>query len=212
MVNLDISQELGLSVIRDYSDMSVSNICGFILYGREHPNVKKVLKDKDYWDAFDAISGPNWPIFAPEPLDPKVLVSKSKSSKNGSSFMLAAHVDTDKTKAILDLFGLTDSEELPCFVLFAWNEKGDLLSDAYRIPDSTVDEVYNSLREVISEVAKAERLILPNYKRTNSVYRETLKQVKHLRFMHKWRTIKGGFKTVFEFIAGLASISSAAAL
>lgn len=212
MVNLDITQELGLSVIRDYSDMSVSNICGFILYGREHPNVKKVLNDKDYWDAFDAISGPNWPIFAPKALDPKVLVPKSKTSEEGSSFMLGAHVDTDKTKAILDLFGLTDSEELPCFVLFAWNKKGDLLCDAFKIPDTTVDEVNNSLREIITAVSRAERLILPEYRRTDAVYRETVKEVKNLKFMHKWRKFRGRFKTLFELAAGAASISSVAAL
>ena len=58
-----------VSVIREVAQKSKSRICGFILYTRADAHIKKVIKDEDYWDALDAASGENWPIFAVKPLN-----------------------------------------------------------------------------------------------------------------------------------------------
>ena len=193
--------------------MSATCICGFIIYGREHANVRKVLNDKDYWDAFDVISGSNWPVFAPLPLDSKIIqpdpACLHDGQDNGASFMLGTYVDTDKTERILELFGLKDSDQAPCFVLFAWNEKGDLVSEAYKIPDSSVDEVYNSLKKVIAAISESESHILPAYKKTDGAYRQALLEVEHLKFIRKVRKIAGPLKIIFDMFAGGASIKSA---
>lgn len=209
----DITKSLGLSQLRGYSDMSTTRICGFIIYGREHANVRKVLKDKEYWDALDAISGSNWPVFAPLPLDSKILqrdpACLHDGQDNGASFMLGTYVDTDKTERILELFGLQDSDQAPCFVLFAWNEKGELVSEAYKIPDTSENDVYNSLKEVIGAISKSESHIQTEYKKTDGAYRQALLEVEHLKFMRKVRKIAGPLKILFDMFAGGASIKSA---
>lgn len=43
---------------------------------------------------------------------------------------------------------------------------------ACKIKGRTKVDTYNSLREIVDEIAKAERLILPQYKRTENVFRE----------------------------------------
>ena len=43
-------------------------IYGFIMYTSAHPYITKVLRDDDFWNALDEISGENWPIFAIRPL------------------------------------------------------------------------------------------------------------------------------------------------
>lgn len=41
-----------------------ARVFGVVLYTRAHANIKRVLDDDCYWEAFDEISGPRWNIFA----------------------------------------------------------------------------------------------------------------------------------------------------
>ena len=43
-----------------------TKVFGVVFYDVRHPYVKKVLADRDFWSALDALSGPRWAIFTPE--------------------------------------------------------------------------------------------------------------------------------------------------
>ena len=63
-------KECGLKIIKELvkGDKTLSRIYGFILYTDKDPYVAKVLRDEDFWNALDSISGANWPIFSVRPL------------------------------------------------------------------------------------------------------------------------------------------------
>ena len=46
----------------------LADIFGLILYTDENANLKKVLRDKDYWDSFDETSGKKWAVFSVRPI------------------------------------------------------------------------------------------------------------------------------------------------
>lgn len=60
MVSLE--SDFNIKLINDY--LSPSNIYGFILFTDEHPYMKKVMRDEDFWLEFNEKSGVYWPIFS----------------------------------------------------------------------------------------------------------------------------------------------------
>ena len=67
---ISFENECGLETIKNLvkGDKTLSRIYGFILYTDKDPYVAKVLRDEDFWNALDSISGANWPIFSVRPL------------------------------------------------------------------------------------------------------------------------------------------------
>lgn len=68
MFELNLKENIEFGIIKDLTGVSASRICGFIVYSLKHANVAKVVRDEDYWNELNAISGPNWPIFCVRPL------------------------------------------------------------------------------------------------------------------------------------------------
>lgn len=54
-------KECGLEIIKDLvkGDKTLSRIYGFILYTDQDPYVVKVLRDEDFWNALNSLSGAN---------------------------------------------------------------------------------------------------------------------------------------------------------
>lgn len=141
MILLD--RDFGMEVVNDYH--SPSNIYGFVLYTEVHPYVRKVMRDKDFWDEFDVKSGANWPIFS---------VKELENKKNSSYNRLAC-----------EFFNLKNADEdLPCMIIFALDEKEKEIAfqRTYKIKGKTVDEVHQSILSVIESVADVEKVIRDN--------------------------------------------------
>lgn len=43
------------------------DVYGVIFYHIEHPYVNKVLRDREFWDSFNAVTGERWTIYAHDP-------------------------------------------------------------------------------------------------------------------------------------------------
>ena len=69
------------------STEDIHNVFGIILYSNKNPLVKKVLRDKDYWQSLDAISGPRWPVLAMCP-PPGRYIYNSPPSNQGLQMMI----------------------------------------------------------------------------------------------------------------------------
>ena len=62
-----LKDKYGIEDIKQVCDNSISKIYGFIMYTQRHSYIIKVLRDDDFWNELDEISGANWPIFSVRP-------------------------------------------------------------------------------------------------------------------------------------------------
>lgn len=171
MFELDLKENIDFGIVKDLAGVSTSRICGFIVYSLKHANVAKVVRDEDYWNELNAISGPNWPIFCVRPLCAKCSTA----------------ADWRKNEDILKYFYLEDTDrDLPCFVLFAWDDNDNLCMNAYHIDDSSVESTHTSLRHIVTEISTAEETVLDEYKGTTSVYRNVSWVIDSLRVREQY--------------------------
>lgn len=197
----DFQKDCGLSLIKDMvrSDESLSRIYGFILYTDCDPYVAKFLSDDFFWNALDAKSGPNWPIFAVRPL------RKGKSIfKGGSPGVMSMMIPTwDEPKQnipVLRDFGLEDSEQLPIFVAFMWDDNDELHQISIPITGNNEDETYRSIEEIVTVITDVEKRINPNFKRTVNVFRNVAQELDSLQYRHKMISRGRIAKKIAEFL------------
>ncbi len=185
-----IQEKCGLRIIKDLvNDSSLSRVYGFILYTERDPFVVKVLRDDDYWNALDRLSGVNWPIFAVKPL--KKGEYKVMGGSSGFSFLVRAWDEPQYNIPIIQEFGLKDSEKLPLFVVFMWDDDDQLHRLAIPIKGNDESSVYNSIKKIVKTVSDAEQRILPEYKRTEAVFNNVKADLEAVNIPHfVLRTIK----------------------
>ncbi len=155
---VEFQDDCGLQIIKDLveGDPNLSRIYGFILYTKAHPYVTKVLRDDDFWNEFNYVSGSSWPIFAVRPLQQGSLKKNWKEPKDNLQ--------------ILRDFGLENSQELPLFVVFMWDDHENLNEITVPIRGNDVNAVHNSLRCIIETITNVEQAVLPEYKRSEKVF------------------------------------------
>lgn len=137
MVSLE--SDFNIKLINDY--LSPSNIYGFILFTDEHPYMKKVMRDEDFWLEFNEKSGVYWPIFSVKTLHKQ---------------------DISYNRKVLNFFNLNNTEnDLPCLIIFALDSNNEELAyqRTYKINGNSIDEVHNSIKKAIESVADIEKTI-----------------------------------------------------
>lgn len=187
----EFEEECGLHVIKDLvKDSNDSRIYGFILYTDADSYVCKVLKDNDFWTALDKISGSNWPVFAVRPLDKLQFMQQSmrfsKAQGPSVSYMVNTSSKADSNLPIIRDFGLDVDNNLPCFVVFMWDDNDELQQMIINIEGRDIDSVYHSIEEIIKAVTNAEKAVEPQYKRTVNVFRNVISELEGLNFRHKF--------------------------
>lgn len=183
-------EQYGLETIKGLvkGEENLSRLYGFILYSRRHPFVAKALRDSDFWDALDEISGPRWPIFAVKPL--KDGEYRTSSSGPGlTSFLVQTWVEPSSNLPILEDFGLSSSESLPCFVVFIWDDNDELQCISVPIIGEDQISVYHSIEEIVKVVAKAEQNVLPEYRHNVELFRNVSGELEALKCKHRLYTI-----------------------
>ena len=167
--------------LRIERDRSKSRIFGFILYSERDPFVSKVLRDDDFWLALDKRSGPNWPIFSVRPNRPYFF----------NIFQINKH--------LLETFGINNIKDLPCFVVFIWDDNDELKRFIVKVNGESEHEVYKSLRKIIDTITETESKILDEYKQTENVYREVVNNLRNSRFQVFGKDI-GDLLHIIQFI------------
>lgn len=183
---VSIQKDCGLSVVKSLveDDPNLSRIYGFILYTEQDPYVAKVLRDDDFWKSLDSISGANWPIFAARPLKKGQMVVKG-GGKGSIGFMVQTWYEPIANKQVLEDFGIDDTQDMPIFVAFMWDDSDSLNAVMIPIRGNAVDTTYNSIREIVKTIADAEMAILPEFKGTVNVFREVRAELDGLKFKYK---------------------------
>lgn len=175
---------------------SPSRVYGFIVYTRAHSYIAKVLRYEDFWNELDEVSGPNWPIFAVRPLEQgcyKMPCETRNSNPNICCSMHEVWHEPNENKKVLEWFTLDKSEDLPCMVIFAWNDNDKLERIIWKLSNDSLDSAFNSIREVVNNVTETESYILPEYKNSISVY-------KNVKSSLEARLLRRGFLRSIEKI------------
>ena len=118
---------------------------GVVVYTAEHPHVKKVLRDKDYWEALHESSGENFAIFS---IRPKSGERQSSAVWGGGYRMIGMWEEPRENLEILEKLRVDSTEHLPLFVSFT-DLLGGVVKIEYKIAHSSVEEAYNSLSDSI---------------------------------------------------------------
>ena len=119
--------------------------------------------------------------------------------------VIAEFVETIKTKKYLDFFSLGDSENLPCFIAFKFNDDETIDQVVYKLSNDSEQAAYASLKTIISLITKTESLILPEYKQTDAVFRNVKMDIES--YVLRKGVVKGVGK-IFRIKEGIASLLS----
>lgn len=198
---VSIQKECGLNVVKGLVEdkPNLSRIYGFILYTDQDPYVAKVLRDDDFWKSLDSISGANWPIFAARPLEKGQMIVKG-SSKGDIGFMVHTWDEPIANKQVLEDFGIEDTQDMPIFVVFMWDDSDNLNAVMTPIRGNDVDTTYHSIREIVKTIANVETEILPEYKGTVNVFREVKSALDGLNFKYKVKAFGKITKRIKELL------------
>ena len=156
-------------MIVDKRRLGSANLFGIIAFTDANPNIKKVLRDKDYWDCFDALSC-GWIIYAIQP-EYGQRVSYLPSGKASGESKFEFNYD------FLKDFGINDNEHFPMLIVSALAENEKIESIRVDIDDSTVEVAANNLRELITEITGVLQQIDDRYKSSKNVLREVEKDL-----------------------------------
>ena len=132
-------------------------VFGVILYTDAHPNIKKVLRDDDYWAALDEISGPKWPIFSIRAEQGNYQISYRASGQGTGTLAMMIPVwdEPARNKELLEHFELKDTRQLPSLVVFTVGGGDELTRTSVPLSDESPEVAFNRLREVLSMTARA---------------------------------------------------------
>lgn len=183
----EFQQECGLELIKDLvkGEKNLSRIYGFILYTERDPYVAKVLKDEEFWNALNSISGSNWPVFAVRPMRERQTKAPLLQTNSGTmGFMVVTAEEPQSNMPIIKDFGLDNSRDLPLFVAFMWDESDNLNEVTIPIQGDSVDTVYHSIEEIVRAIARVEDTILPEYKGSVNVFRNVKMELERIKMKH----------------------------
>ncbi|MHB8122928.1 MAG: hypothetical protein ACYDG4_12320 [Desulfuromonadaceae bacterium] len=146
-----MSWALDLARVRQASS-STPPLFGVILYTDAHANIKKTLRDQDYWSALDEISGTKWAVFATLAFAGKWGCPELPLGAMG--MMVPVWKEPSANQELIETFELSDTKQLPVVVVFVLN--GDELQRrVVPLDDSTLDTAFTSMREVFIKIADA---------------------------------------------------------
>lgn len=162
-----------------------AKVFGVVVYTRAHANIKQALDNKDYWSAFHEVSGPRWHVLA---IRAEPGYNEYPDFKPGlTGLMVAVWNEPNANKELLRDFGLKSTKDLPCLVLFAPMDSGEIAATAIKLSDASVDEAYTSIKEAISVVTQSLDKVLDEYLLEEGAYKAV--EVAILNH-NSWRKIK----------------------
>lgn len=180
------------SLVAQYqSSPDVAQLFGVILYTDEHPNIKKVLRDQDYWDAFDTITGAEFAVFSIRPQQGQFRVPKMPGGAH--SMMVPIWVEPRENREMLQLFELTDTRKLPMLLLFT-EVDGKYLSIQLPIEDTSLDKTPGAIKTELEFATQAVAGVRQeNRGNTAGLYAAVSL---HHDDRRKWRALKKGYEVL----------------
>ena len=205
----EISKEdFDLKLLKGLCEESVSRIYGFILFTRRHANVVNFLQNPNYWNCLDDISGPNWPIFSVRPLMQGNLQFKGSGPKGTTGMMISEWHEPNANRKVLDFFNLKESSDLPCFIGFIWDDRGQLQQFEWKIEESSIDKVYESLKKIVGLISDAEASVSDELKSTELLWEYVIAAINKEKSLAHMVKIKLASSQAVQLLGSAASVAS----
>ena len=134
----------------------------FIMYTRSHSYIVKVLRDNDFWNELNEISGDKWSIFSVKPFNDGYY-EYPRSNGNYMHMMIPIWHEPNDNRKCLDLFFLDESKDLPCFIAFILTDTDELAQVTWQLDNTSEDNAFKSIREVVKLITNTLEPILLQY-------------------------------------------------
>jgi hypothetical protein len=149
---------------------------GALVYDESCADLRRLLRDKDYWEALDLVSGPHMEIFAirdstaPEPDEERSMEFLTATSTPGPW-----RQDYYFSTLMKEYFGRARRlAKYPLLLVFIVEDRRVIFSRLIDIDGAGIDEIFRSLSALLSTIAKAivdvaessDRAGLPGHLRT----------------------------------------------
>jgi hypothetical protein len=141
-----------------------ASVYGVILYTDAHANVKKVLRDEDYWKALDNEAGVQLTVYA---IRATAVPALPRDALRGFT---AVRREPRENEELLEEFDLDDSRAFPLLVVFANEDTQGWRSLSIPLTDRSQDDAYNSLKEAVGLVSSALKGVDEDRLRTEGAY------------------------------------------
>ena len=181
-------------LIADKSRRGTANLFGIIAYTDSNPNVKKVLRDSDYWDCFNHLST-GWIIYAIRPeYGQKVTYFTDENGYKRARNSYELNYD------FLQDFGITQKESFPFFIIAALVEDDRIQAIRFPIDDSSVDKANESIRSIIITATRVINDIKPKYRSSTHVLREVEAELRAINARASLNKASEAFIRFFRFV------------
>ncbi|MHA2757961.1 hypothetical protein [Aeromonas dhakensis] len=126
------------------NDHSVARIFGVMLYTNSHPNIKKVMRDEDYWLAFDDITGTKFSVLSVKPTAGKY--SYPSPPPGVLCQLIEIWKEPNDNLRLIEAFEIENTEKLPMLLIFTRIGK-EVLKVEIELNDDSMSSAYNSIKE-----------------------------------------------------------------
>ena len=143
-----------LAICQEHHDHRRALAFAFVMYDVGSPEVAKLLRDTDYWNALDALAGNLLTVFTVQ-----VAPNAPESEMRGMVRLSAAAVGD--WEGLLEVhFGIT-SPQLPAVLFFQTDEGGVLDSYLVRVAGDTVETAFQNIRQVLRAATESVEQVRP---------------------------------------------------
>lgn len=193
-----------LNNLRTISSYQETRLCGFVIYDESDVVMKRVMNDSSIFRMLDEISGPRWPIFTVAPLLPCKCGAKGNSLESLEKETYA--IEPQMNKMIFDFFGLKSHKDAPCFVVFCWDDNGNLLNARYKLDNSLPSKAEDSLTNFVKIVSKVEEKLDVDMHQDLSAYRNALYKLEKFVYISTIKKRIDLTKKIIDFVQLMMSI------
>lgn len=189
-------------LIADKSRRGTANLFGIIAYTDANPNIKKVLRDSDYWDSFNYMSV-GWIVYAIRPeygQNVTFYTDENGNRRERKTFELNYDFLKD--------FGINPEDSFPLFIIAALIDNNQIQAIRIPIDDSTEDKTSESIREIIDMATRVIRNVEPRYRSSTHVLREVEAELNAIKARASYNKASRSFKRFFQTIATAMTFAS----
>lgn len=129
----------------------VVDLYALVLYRTENANMVKLLRDADYWRAFDSVSGSRLAVFSVRAASPPPL---PQGDPEGFGFMVGRWREPEDNLPLMEDLALSTTQRLPMLVVFT-HVDGEIARAVIPLDEETLDAAYKSLKDALTLLADA---------------------------------------------------------
>jgi hypothetical protein len=143
-----------LKICRSHQEQKRALAFAFILYDFDHPEIRKVLADQDYWDALDHISGTTLTVFSFHIDENR---RTGSHSHRGETF-------AESQQFLTQRFGVAIPKGKPSILFFQVTKEEVSNPCIIAVRANTVEEAFNEIRGILLDAVDSLSQVQPEFR------------------------------------------------